>query len=146
MAWFIPSGIPYLLLIPYSQKFILDKKFTTICVIEIWVKTSPDENFQLYIQYIIFITFCIGFAEAQFRQYERLTRQMEPDLEAYERQKQEMGEDFFPGVNTLLHGTSKVSQAGVDRMAADLEKQWVGVCWGKYKFYVGIWCGCNYTG
>ena len=52
---------------------------------------------------------------------------MEPDLEAYERQKQEMGEDFFPGVNTLLHGTSKVSQAGVDRMAADLEKQWVGV-------------------
>ena len=54
---------------------------------------------------------------------------MEPDLKAYERQKQEMGEDFFPGVNTLLHGTSKVSQAGVDRMAADLEKQWVGGYW-----------------
>ena len=49
---------------------------------------------------------------------------MEPDLESYERQKQKMGEDFFPGVNTLLHGTSsKVSQAGVDRMVADLEKQ-----------------------
>lgn len=64
-----------------------------------------------------------GFAEAQYRQYERLSRQMEPDMEAYERQKQEMGEDFFPGVNTLLHGTSKVSQAGVERMVSDLEKQ-----------------------
>lgn len=66
---------------------------------------------------------CTGFAEAQERQYDRLTRQFEPDLEAYERQKQEMGETFFPGVNTLLHGTNKVSQAGVDRMVADLEKQ-----------------------
>ena len=64
-----------------------------------------------------------GFAEAQYRQYERLTRQMEPDMEAYERQKLEMGEDFFPGVNTLLHGTTKVSPAGVERMASDLEKQ-----------------------
>ena len=72
----------------------------------------------------ILVTFYTGFAEAQFRQYERLTRQMEPDLESYEKQKQEMGEDFFPGVNTLLHGTSsKVSQAGVERMVADLEKQ-----------------------
>ena len=69
------------------------------------------------------LLFYTGFAAAQFRQYERLTRQMEPDLESYERQKQEMGEDFFPGVNTLLHGTSKVSQAGVERMATDLEKQ-----------------------
>lgn len=64
------------------------------------------------------------FAQAQQRQYERLTKQMEPDLEAYERQKQEMGEDFYPGVNTLLHGSSsKVSQAGIDRMVEDLEKQ-----------------------
>ena len=65
----------------------------------------------------------VGFAAAQERQYDRLTRQLEPDLEVYERQKQEMGESFFPGVNTLLHGTSKVSKAGVDRMVADLEKQ-----------------------
>lgn len=44
-------------------------------------------------------------------------------MEAYERQKLEMGEDFFPGVNTLLHGSCKVSQAGVERMVSDLEKQ-----------------------
>ncbi len=83
------------------------------------VKWAKISNYTV----LILVTSCAGFAEAQFRQYERLTRQMEPDLASYERQKQEMGEDFFPGVNTLLHGTSKVSQAGVDRMAADLKKQ-----------------------
>lgn len=49
---------------------------------------------------------------------------MEPDLEAYEKQKQEMGESFFPGVNTLLHG-GKPSEAAVNRMVDNLEKQWV---------------------
>lgn len=77
----------------------------------------------MYNVHCLDVLFFSGFAEAQHRQYERLTRQMEPDLETYERQKQEMGADFFPGVNTLLHGTSKVSQASVERMAADLEKQ-----------------------
>lgn len=31
-----------------------------------------------------------GFADAQFRQYQRLTKQYEPKLETYEKQKQEM--------------------------------------------------------
>ena len=70
------------------------------------------------------LSFDIDYAQAQFRQYERLTRQLEPDLEAYEKQKHELGEDFYPGVNTLLHGGSgKVSQAGIDRMVEDLETQ-----------------------
>lgn len=43
-------------------------------------------------------------------------------MEAYEKQKQEMGETFYPGVNTLIHGT-KVSEAGINRMVDDLEKQ-----------------------
>lgn len=95
------------------------------------LKNPSLENDAALWRSFILIAFYIGFAEAQVRQYERLTRQMEPDLESYERQKQEMGEDFFPGVNTLLHGTSsKVSQAGVDRMVADLEKQWVDVYCG----------------
>lgn len=64
----------------------------------------------------------IDFAQAQHRQYERLTKQMEPNLEVYQKQKQEMGESFFPGVNTLIHG-GKPSEAAVSRMVDDLEKQ-----------------------
>ena len=36
------------------------------------------------------------------------------------------GESFYPGVNNLSYGGSgKVSSAGIERMVADLEKQWV---------------------
>ena len=65
---------------------------------------------------------CVDFAQAQHRQYERLTKQVEPNMEAYEKQKQEMGESFFPGVNTLIH-ESKPPEAAIDRMVEDLEKQ-----------------------
>lgn len=43
-------------------------------------------------------------------------------MAAYEKQKQEMGESFFPGVNTLIQG-HKPSEAGINRMVEDLEKQ-----------------------
>ena len=64
----------------------------------------------------------IDFAQAQHRQYERLTKQMEPDMVSYKKKKQEMGESFYPGVNTLIHG-SKPSEVAVNRMVDDLEKQ-----------------------
>lgn len=72
-------------------------------------KKNPDTGFA-------------DFAQAQHRQYERLTKQVEPNMEAYEKQKQEMGESFFPGVNTLIH-ESKPPEAAIDRMVEDLEKQ-----------------------
>lgn len=40
----------------------------------------------------------------------------------YEKQKQEMGESFYPGVNTLIH-KGKTPETAIDRMVADLEKQ-----------------------
>lgn len=43
-------------------------------------------------------------------------------METYEKQKQEMGESFYPGVNTLVHG-GKVSDVAINRMVEDLEKQ-----------------------
>ncbi len=43
-------------------------------------------------------------------------------MEAYQKQKQEMGEAFYPGVNTLLYG-GKPSNGAIDRMVDDLEKQ-----------------------
>lgn len=64
------------------------------------------------------------FAQLQHRQYERLTKDMEPDMSEYKKQKQKMGADFYPGVNTLLHGgEGGASKAGIERMVADLEKQ-----------------------
>ncbi len=32
---------------------------------------------------------CVGYAEAQLRQYQRLTKQIKPDMENYERQREE---------------------------------------------------------
>ena len=62
------------------------------------------------------------FAQAQHRQYERLTKEMEPDMDQYEMTKQEMGEAFYPSLNTISHG-HKPSEAAIDRMVQDLDKQ-----------------------
>ncbi|KAL2099168.1 hypothetical protein ACEWY4_005648 [Coilia grayii] len=73
-------------------------------------KKNPDPGFS-------------GYAEAQLRQYQRLTKQIKPDMESYERQREEYGEDFHPTSNSLIHGTHVPSKDGVDRMVQDLEKQ-----------------------
>ncbi|NWT72307.1 SYF2 factor, partial [Prunella himalayana] len=59
----------------------------------------------------------------QLRQYQRLTRQIKPDLEQYEQLKEQYGEALYPTSDSLLHGTHVPSKEGVDRMVADLEKQ-----------------------
>ncbi|KAG5856064.1 hypothetical protein ANANG_G00003970 [Anguilla anguilla] len=73
-------------------------------------KKNPDPGFS-------------GYAEAQLRQYHRLTRQIRPDMEEYERQRERCGEDFHPTSNSLIHGTHVPSKEGVDRMVEDVEKQ-----------------------
>nr|XP_020658895.1 pre-mRNA-splicing factor SYF2 [Pogona vitticeps] len=73
-------------------------------------KKNPDLGFSDY-------------AAAQLRQYQRLTRQIKPDLEQYEKLKEESGEEFYPTSNSLLHGTHVPCKEGVDRMVSDLEKQ-----------------------
>ncbi|XP_039596393.1 pre-mRNA-splicing factor syf2 isoform X1 [Polypterus senegalus] len=73
-------------------------------------KKNPDPGFSDY-------------AAAQLRQYQRLTKQIKPDMEEYERQREECGEDFYPSANSLLHGTHVPSVEGIDRMVADVEKQ-----------------------
>ncbi|KAM9355770.1 pre-mRNA-splicing factor syf2 [Pholidichthys leucotaenia] len=64
-----------------------------------------------------------GYAEAQFRQYQRLTRQIRPDMESYEKQREESGEDFYPTSDSLIHGTHVPTKEGIDRMVDDLDKQ-----------------------
>ncbi|KAM6156512.1 LOW QUALITY PROTEIN: pre-mRNA-splicing factor SYF2-like [Erethizon dorsatum] len=63
------------------------------------------------------------YAAAQLRQYHRLTKQIKPDMETYERLREKHGEEFFPTSNSLLHGTHVPSTEETDRMVIDLEKQ-----------------------
>ncbi|XP_077006902.1 pre-mRNA-splicing factor SYF2-like [Tamandua tetradactyla] len=63
------------------------------------------------------------YAAAQLRQYHRLTKQIKPDMETYERLRGKHGEEFYPTSNSLLHGTHVPSTEEVDRMVIDLEKQ-----------------------
>ncbi|KAM9308082.1 pre-mRNA-splicing factor SYF2 [Gastrophryne carolinensis] len=63
------------------------------------------------------------YAAAQLRQYQRLTKQIKPDMEEYEQEREKRGEDFFPTSDSLFHGTHVPSKDGVDRMVTDLEKQ-----------------------
>ncbi|POI27563.1 hypothetical protein CIB84_008687 [Bambusicola thoracicus] len=63
------------------------------------------------------------YAAAQLRQYQRLTRQIKPDLEQYEKLKEQYGEALYPTSDSLLHGTHVPDKEGIDRMVADLEKQ-----------------------
>ncbi|CAG5866168.1 unnamed protein product [Menidia menidia] len=73
-------------------------------------KRNPDQGFA-------------GYAEAQLRQYQRLTKQIRPDLESYAKLREESGEDFYPTSNSLIHGTHVPTKDGIDRMVEDVEKQ-----------------------
>ncbi|XP_041096612.1 pre-mRNA-splicing factor syf2 [Polyodon spathula] len=73
-------------------------------------KRNPDPGFSDY-------------AAAQLRQYQRLTKQIKPDMENYEKQRDECGDEFYPTSNSLLHGSHVPSKEGVDRMVEDVEKQ-----------------------
>uniref|UniRef100_A0A7N5KNQ7 Pre-mRNA-splicing factor SYF2 n=1 Tax=Ailuropoda melanoleuca TaxID=9646 RepID=A0A7N5KNQ7_AILME len=67
--------------------------------------------------------FSFYYAAAQLRQYHRLTKQIKPDMETYERLREKHGEDFYPTSNSLLHGTHVPSTEEIDRMVTDWEKQ-----------------------
>ncbi|XP_054156556.1 pre-mRNA-splicing factor SYF2-like [Oppia nitens] len=74
-------------------------------------KHNPDPGFS-------------DFEAATARQYNRLTKQMKPDLEEYQRNKEKMGKDlFYANQNTLIHGQHKDSKEAIDRMVDDLNNQ-----------------------
>ncbi|BFZ25328.1 hypothetical protein BsWGS_28367 [Bradybaena similaris] len=73
-------------------------------------KKNPDQGFADYEQ-------------ATFRQYQRLTRQIKPDPQEYEKQRNKLGEDFYASSNTLGLHQHKDSEEAIDRMVGDLEKQ-----------------------
>lgn len=73
-------------------------------------KKNPDQGFADYEQ-------------ATARQYNRLIKNIKPDMDDYCRQRERIGEAFYGGPNTILHGLHKDTKQGIDRMVEDLEKQ-----------------------
>nr|KAI8758288.1 pre-mRNA-splicing factor syf2-like [Biomphalaria glabrata] len=73
-------------------------------------KKNPDTGFADYEQ-------------ATFRQYQRLTKQIKPDLQQYEKQGQKLGDDFYASSDTLGLQDHKDSEEAIDKMVTDLEKQ-----------------------
>lgn len=57
------------------------------------------------------------------RQHEKLTKNMKPDKNEYEREKEAMGDAFYPTTSTIIHGIRQDTKEGVTRMVEDLEKQ-----------------------
>ncbi|CAH1407544.1 unnamed protein product [Nezara viridula] len=73
-------------------------------------KKNPDQGFADYEQ-------------ATIRQYNRLVKNIKPDMNDYDRQREKLGDAFYGGRNTILHGLQKDTKEGIDRMVNDLEKQ-----------------------
>lgn len=74
-------------------------------------KKNPDFGFSTF--------------EAQTaRQYSRLVKNMPArDMNKYEKQKDELGEAFYGGPNTVLHGLVKDTPSAINKMVKDLEQQ-----------------------
>lgn len=71
-----------------------------------------------------------GFADyeqATVRQYKSLVKNIKPNMEAYEEAKNSLGPAFYGDKNTILHGLHKDKKESIDKMVADLEKQYVEV-------------------
>lgn len=73
-------------------------------------KKNPDEGFSDY-------------AAASYRQYQRLTKQMKPDMDAYNREKEKMGDVFYAEKDSLGVLEHKDSEEAIDRLVVDVEKQ-----------------------
>ncbi|XP_035217305.1 pre-mRNA-splicing factor syf2-like [Stegodyphus dumicola] len=73
-------------------------------------KKNPDPGFSSY-------------EDAAVRQYERLTKKMKPDMATYMKQKEQMGEAFYPTKDTIIIGLHQDSKESIDNMVEDLEKQ-----------------------
>lgn len=74
-------------------------------------RKNPDQGFSDYEQ-------------ATFRQYQRLTKQIKPNVEQYEAQKEKLGDEiFYPSADTLGVTEHKDTEEAVDGLVEDLDKQ-----------------------
>ncbi|XP_071133667.1 pre-mRNA-splicing factor SYF2-like isoform X2 [Mytilus edulis] len=73
-------------------------------------KNNPDPGFSDY-------------ATATYRQYQRNTKSLKPDLENYQRLKEKLGDEVYATTSTLSTVQHKDNPDAVDKMVTDLEKQ-----------------------
>ena len=73
-------------------------------------KISPNDGFA-------------DFEQATARQYKRLVKGIQPNMEAYEEAKEKLGPAFYGEGNVILHGLHKDKKEAIDKMASDLESQ-----------------------
>lgn len=74
-------------------------------------KRNPDQGFSTY-------------EAATVRQHKRLVSNMKVDMEAYQQEKESVGQEaFYAGRDTLVHGLHQDKQENIDKMVQDLEKQ-----------------------
>lgn len=69
----------------------------------------------------------VGFSDYEAstaRQYNRLVKNLPPrDMAKYEAEKERLGEAFYGGPNTLLHGLQRDTSSAIDNMVKDLDQQ-----------------------
>lgn len=75
-------------------------------------KKNPDTGFT-------------SFEDATARKYDRMVKQIKPDMEEYQRLKESMpGEQFFPTSNAYIFGSHKDSPESIDRLIGDMDKEY----------------------
>ena len=73
-------------------------------------KKNPDQGFS-------------SFEAATERQYNTMTKNIKMNTEEYEREKESMGDAFYPGLGTIIHGKRKDTKEGIERLVVDVERQ-----------------------
>ncbi|KAG5329781.1 SYF2 factor, partial [Acromyrmex charruanus] len=73
-------------------------------------KQNPDPGFSDYEQ-------------AAIRSYNRLVKNIKPNMETYEEAKEKLGPAFYGDSNTILHGLHEDKKEAIDKMVTNLEKQ-----------------------
>ncbi|XP_019761010.1 pre-mRNA-splicing factor Syf2 [Dendroctonus ponderosae] len=74
-------------------------------------KKNPDQGFS-------------DFEAATHRQYNRLVKNMAPkDMERYEEQKEKLGDAFYAGPHTIVHGLHQDRPEAIDNLVKSVEDQ-----------------------
>ena len=96
-------------------------------------KANPDTGFAgafnvAAVMMFVLLTCCaVDYAQAQQRKYNRLIKDIKPNMEEYTASTQAWGDDF--GAHSLAQGEiPQATRQGIDRMVADLQKQYVNRC------------------
>lgn len=75
-------------------------------------KRNPDTGFT-------------SFEDATARKYDRMVKQIKPDMEQYQKIKESMPEEqFYPTKNSYIIGSHKDSSESIDRLLDDMNKEY----------------------